>query len=119
MKYGDTVDEMDFVYLARVTNLNVALAAELADAPAPPATVTLEGAVSSDTTVRWSPVAGADHYRVYWRRADGHIWSEQRDTKATELVVEDVVVDDHFFGVASVSATGEESIVVFGGLAPR
>lgn len=119
VKYGDTVDEMDFTYLARVTNLNVALAAGLADAPPPPAEVTLEGAVSSDTTVRWSPVAGADHYRVYWRRNDRQIWSDWRDAKTTGLVLEDVIVDDHFFGVASVSADGEESIVAFGGLAPR
>lgn len=48
-KYGDTVDEMDFPYLARVTALNVALARELADAPAAPANVSIDGAVSSDT----------------------------------------------------------------------
>lgn len=119
IKYGDTVDEMDFPYLARVTNLNVALAAELADAAPPPTAVTLEGAVSSDTTVRWAPVAGADHYRVYWRRADRQSWTDHRDTKASELVLKDVIVDDNFFGVASVSPGGEESIVTFGGAAAR
>lgn len=119
VKFGDTVDEMNFVYLAHVTDLNVALAGELAAAPPPPATVTLEGAVSSDTTVRWSPVAGADHYRVYWRRNDRQAWSNWRDVKANELILEDVIVDDHFFGVASVATGGEESVVTFGGLAPR
>jgi hypothetical protein len=69
-KYGDTIDEMDFPYLARVTALNVALAGELADAPPAPASVSIDGAVSSNTTIRWSPVKDAAGYKLYWRRAD-------------------------------------------------
>lgn len=120
-KYGDTVDEMDFAYLARVTALNVALARELADAPPAPSSVTIDGAVSSDTHVRWTAVAGAAAYRVYWRRADKSDWTDSKPVpaaSATELLLPGVVIDDHFFGVSALSADGAESIVTFGGLPP-
>jgi hypothetical protein len=120
-KYGDTVDEMDFPYLARVTALNVALAGELADAPPAPASVSIDGAVSSNTTIRWTPVKDATGYRLYWRRADRNDWSDSRVVPSdapTELVLPGVIVDDNFFGVSALSASGGESIVTFGGLPP-
>lgn len=120
-KYGDTVDEMDFPYLARVTALNVALADELADAPPAPASVSIDGAVSSDTIVTWSPVKGAAAYRLYWRRADRTDWSDSLMVPAgaaTERRLPGVIVDDNFFGVSAVSTDGSESIVTFGGLPP-
>ncbi|WP_033074139.1 M20/M25/M40 family metallo-hydrolase [Sphingopyxis sp. MWB1] len=121
-KYGDTVDEMDFPYLARVTALNVALARELAKAPPAPAEATIDGAVSSDTLVRWKPVDGAAAYRIHWRRADSQDWTDSRDVAAgvaPELRLDGVQIDDHFFGVSSLSADGAESLVTFAGMAPR
>ncbi|WP_282946843.1 MULTISPECIES: M28 family metallopeptidase [unclassified Sphingopyxis] len=120
-KFGDTVDEMDFPYLARVTALNVALARELADAPAAPESVSIDGAVSSDTIVRWSPVKDAAAYRVHWRRADRNDWSDSRvvpSDAANELILPAIIVDDNFFGVSAISADGHESLVTFGGLPP-
>ena len=64
--YGDTLDGVDFAYLAQVTRLNVVTLAALANAPAPPKGVTIDGAVTPHTTVKWQPVAGAAGYRV-WR----------------------------------------------------
>lgn len=118
-KYGDTIDEMDFPYLARVTALNVALTRELADAPPAPTLVSIDGAVSSDTTISWSAVKDAAAYSVHWRRADRPDWTDSQRVAAggaTELILPGVIVDDHFFGVSAVSADGAESIVTFGGL---
>lgn len=120
-RYGDTVDEMDFPYLARVTALNVALARELANAPAAPASVSIGGAVSSDTVVKWASVKDAAAYRVHWRRADRQNWTDSRVVGAdagTELKLAGVQIDDNFFGVSAISADGAESIVTFGGLPP-
>lgn len=118
--YGDTVVGMDFPYLAKVTALNVAALRVLASAPAAPASVSLDGALSMDTRVFWDAVPGAAAYRVYWRRADAQDWTDSRlVTGATELLLKDVVVDDHFIGVAAVAKDGSESIVTFGGMAPR
>jgi hypothetical protein len=121
IEYGDTVDKMDFPYLAKVTAINVATIARLATAPAAPADVALQGALGSDTKVTWAPVPGAAGYRVHWRRNDEQNWQKHRDVpaSATETVLENVIVDDVFIGVSALSRDGAESIVTFGGRAPR
>ncbi|WP_164118301.1 M28 family metallopeptidase [Sphingorhabdus sp. Alg239-R122] len=120
VKYGDTVDEMDFYYLAKVTNLNVALARELANAPPAPKSAQLGGAVSADTIVEWEPVKGAAGYRVYWRRNDERDWTNRVDvTGRTEITLPGIIVDDHFVGVSALSKDGHESIITFAGLPQR
>ena len=52
IKYGDTIENMDFPYLEKVTKLNVAALAAIASAPPPPEPK-VEGAVSTDTTLTW------------------------------------------------------------------
>lgn len=121
VEYGDTVDKMDFSYLAKVTAINVATLARLAAAPAAPATVSLSGALSSDTEVTWAAVPGASGYRIRWRRNDKQDWSDELEAAATatNAVLKDVIVDDNFIGVSAVSADGTESLVTFGERAPR
>ncbi len=119
--FGDTIDHMDFPYLAKVTALNMAVVRELARAPGAPESVTISGAVSADTTVSWSPVPGASGYRVRWRQADRPDWTDARDVgaSATSLKLDGVNIDYHFFGVAALGAGGAESIVTFAGPPPR
>lgn len=112
---GDTPDKMDFGYLAKVTAINVATIRRLAKAPAAPASVTIGGALSSDTSASWTAVPGAAGYRIRWRRADTHDWAGWRDVTGTEATLKGVVVDDNFVGVSALSADGAESIVTFGG----
>jgi len=117
--FGDTVEGMDFPYLAKVTALNVATIRALAAAPAAPATVSLDGALSMTTNVAWDAVPGAAAYRIYWRRADARGWTDSRMVKGATGATLDVVVDDTFIGVAAVAANGAESLITFGGMAPR
>jgi len=119
IEYGDTVDKMDFAYLAKVTALNVATATALASAPPAPETATLGGAVSSDTSVSWTAAPGAVRYRVYQRRADAQDWTLAQEVEATEALLKGLIVDDHFVGVSSVGKNGAESTITFGGLPPR
>ena len=119
IEYGDTVDKMDFGYLAKVTALNVLTATALAEAPPAPTSATLGGAVTSDTTVKWDAALGVQRYRVYQRRADAQDWTFVRDVDGTETVLEGLIVDDHFVGVSSVNAKGAESTITFAGLPPR
>ena len=116
--YGDTIDGVDFDYLAQVTRLNVLALATMAAAPAPPSGVDIDGAVSSDTTIHWQPVAGTAGYRVFWRDTTAPQWQHSEwvggDTKTT---LKNIVVDDYFFGVSAVSADGYASPVVFAGAA--
>ena len=122
IEFGDTVDKMDFGYLAKVTALNIATASSLAAAPPAPTSAKLGGAVSSDTKVEWLPVAGATGYRVYFRKADRPNWAdvvEVNEPAATSHVLKGLIVDDHFVGVSAVNASGKESIITFAGLPPR
>ena len=126
--YGDTIDHMDFPYLRRVTQLNVATLAALARAPMPPAP-SVEGAVATDTTLTWGLVAGADAYVIRWRRTDANQWERSLrvtartpgvilsgpsligDDAALVMKLPHVRVDDWVFGVSSVAADGSESPV--------
>ena len=113
--YGDTIDRMDFAYLARVTAINVATLDRLASAPAAPATASISGALSRDTTVSWTPVPNAARYRIHWRRTDTPGWTGSRDVTATRAVLSEVPVDDNFVGVSALAADGSESLVTFAG----
>ncbi len=118
--YGDTVDRMDFAYLAKVTALNIAVMRELGSAPPPPKAVIAAGAVATDTTLSWDAVPGAAGYRIRWRRADTPNWQFSRDVRnAAPYTLKGVIIDDHFVGVSSLSAEGRESSVTFGVAAPR
>ena len=121
IQFGDTVDKMDFPYLAKVVKLNVAALAALASAPQPPAPVA-EGGVSTDTTLKWEPVKGAAAYVVRWRPTDAANWvhsiripagySDQNlPVTVGSHVLKGLRVDDWVFGVSSVSADGFESPV--------
>ncbi|WP_260598789.1 M28 family peptidase [Sphingomonas endolithica] len=117
--YGDTIDRMDFTYLAKVTAINVATIRRLAAAPAAPDKVTIAGDLSRDTNVSWAAIPGAVGYRVRWRRSDAQDWTGTLDVKTTQTVLRNVPVDDHLIGVASLAADGAESLVTFGERARR
>jgi len=112
VQYGDTIDKMDFPYLRKVTQLNVAALAALAAAPMPPEPK-VEGAVSTDTTLTWTPVPAAAGYVVRWRPTDAQNWTQSLRVSGatTRQVLPHVRVDDWVFGVSSVAADGSESPV--------
>ncbi|MEE2566088.1 M28 family metallopeptidase [Hyphobacterium sp. Y6023] len=120
-EYGDVLDGVDFDHAAKLTSLNVATLALLASAPPFPANVEIEGAVQPSTTLRWSaPDAGQAAnlagYRVYWRPTDAPQWTNSRWVgNVTEYTLENIVIDNFYFGVASVAENGAESPVVFPG----
>lgn len=109
VKFGDTVDEMDFPYLAKVTRLNVRALARLARTPMPPAPV-VKGAVQPSTDVEWQAVPGAFRYVLWQRRTDAPMWEtrllETGDLKAS---LKGVRADDWLFGVSAMAADGSES----------
>ena len=120
MAYGDTIANVDFAYLAKVTATNALAAASMASAPPPPVKVKIAGAVTPDTQLTWtaSPGVPAAGYRVHWRDTSEPAWTHARDAGMSgTLTLANVAVDDFAFGVASVSADGFESPVVFPGAA--
>ncbi len=112
IEFGDTVDKMDFPYLRRVTQLNVAALAALARAPMVPAPE-VAGDVSTDTALKWNAVPNAAAYIVRWRPTDAANWenSVRVPGTATSHILKGVRVDDSVFGVSAVSESGFESPV--------
>ena len=120
IEYGDVIEEVEFDFAAKLTALNAVTLAALASAPAPPSGVQIQGAVQPNTTLTWEaidPVQAPDlaGYRVYWRLTDQPQWQWSEFTTASEHTLDNVVIDNYIFGVASVSESGFESPVVFPG----
>ena len=121
VEYGDVIEGVDFDYARKLTALNVVSLAGMAKAPPFPADVTIEGAVRPSTTLRWTvpegeAAANLAGYKVYWRLTTDAQWTWSRDVGMTgEHTLENVVIDNYLFGVASVSTDGYESPVVFPG----
>lgn len=121
--YGDTLDGVDFDYAAKLTGLNAVSLAAMSWAPAPPAEVSIEGAVQPSTTLKWKAANSKQNpqlagYKVYWRYTDAPQWQYSKFVgDVTEATLENIVIDNYFFGVASVSKDGIESPVVYPGAA--
>lgn len=115
--YGDTIEHVDFAYLARVTRLNAMTLASLAAAPQPPVEIKVDGALSDNTTVTWTASPGAAGYRIWWRDTTSPVWQSSVDVAGdqTSFIVKDVVLDDHFFGVQAISDAGFGSPIQYAG----
>lgn len=113
--YGDVIEGVDFGYARKVTALDAAVLASLSWAPAAPRNLRLRGAVQAAATLSWQPPADSAAvagYRVYWRRTDAPTWDHWQDVgTATSHRFEGLVVDNWYFGVASVSPEGFASVV--------
>lgn len=114
--YGDVLEHVDFDYAAKLTALNAVTLASMAWAPAPPENVSIRGQVSPHTTLSWNKVPGATNYRIHWRLTTDAQWTHSRSVGDVDsFTLENVVIDNYFFGVSSVSASGIQSPVVFPG----
>ena len=116
---ADTIDGVDFAYLAQNARVNAAAAASLALAPPAPAVVNDRGAnlltrgpSGYDAELKWNVSPGAVAYRVYWRDTWTNDWQHRQTIgNATSFVLPNLSIDDFVFGVAAVGADGHESLV--------
>lgn len=129
IKYGDVVEGVNFEYLAKLTSVNAIVLANLSWSPLAPQNVKIGGAVQPSTTLSWdkpkkesSTIIG---YKIYWRETTAPQWQYarfvakefyQNDTNTKEqitFVLENIVIDNYLFGVATIDENGHESIVSF------
>lgn len=123
----DTIDGVDFRYLAQNARANAAGMATLALAPPPPVVVSSRGAPTIDRRpsgydahLRWTASPGAAGYRVFWRKAWAPDWEHEIAVgNVTEYTFPHKNIDDWVFGVAAVDAAGHESTVSAYVNAPR
>ena len=115
----DTLDGVDFKYLAQNARVNAAAAASLALAPSAPKVTNernqpLIGRQPSgyDANLRWQASPGAVAYRIYWRDTWSNDWQHQQLIgNVTQFVLPNVSIDDYVFGVAAIGADGHESLI--------
>ena len=116
----DTIDGVDFAYLAQNARVNAAGVASLALAPAgapgrqrarpepadraaPPG---YDANCAGPLRPAPSPIA------IYWRDTWSNDWQHRQSIgNVTEFVLPNVSIDDFVFGVAAIGADGQESLV--------
>ena len=123
--FGDTMAGVNADYAAKVTALNALTLAGMAGAPPLPENVEAKGAVTSSTSLSWTLAKGKAArnlagYRVHWRLTTEPQWSRSRYVgKVDSFTLENIVIDNYFFGVSAVAKDGSETPVVFPGPAGR
>ena len=115
----DTLDGVDFGYLAQNARVNAAGMATLALAPPAPKVTNDRGAnmlardpTGYDAAMRWNASPGAVAYRVYWRDTWANDWQHSQTIgNVTQFTLKNVSIDDFAFGVSAIAADGQESLV--------
>ncbi|MEM5564499.1 M28 family metallopeptidase [Psychroserpens sp. AS72] len=114
INYGDTFKHVNFGYAKKLTAVNAINMASLASSPPAPTTVAIGGIVEASAKLKWNAVDGAKGYKIYWRDTTSPTWDHSRYVEnVTEFTLEGIVIDNFYFGIASVGKDGFESVVVF------
>jgi hypothetical protein len=115
--YGDTIEYVDFDYVAKVTRVNAASLARLANAPARPKNVGIVTArLGNDTELRWDANQEGDiaGYEIVWRDTTASVWTNAQSIgNVTSFVMKAMSKDNYFFGVRAVDKAGNKSPVSY------
>lgn len=116
INYGDVIEGVNFEYANKLTAVNAITLASLAWAPAEPKKVRIGGIVAPSTKLKWDKGTAKNiiGYKIYWRLTTASQWEFSRFVgNVDQFELEGIVIDNYYFGVASVSSSGHESVVVF------
>jgi len=116
INYGDVIESVNFEYAAKLTAVNALTLASLAAAPPEPKNVMIGGAVQPSTRLKWDVVDDDNlvGYKIYWRDTTSPQWQYSRFVgKVTDYILQNIVIDNYLFGVATVSKNGAESLIQF------
>lgn len=115
--YGDTIEYVDFDYVANVARVNAAALARLALAPARPKNVGMVTArLGNDTELKWDAANAADiaGYEIVWRETSSPFWTNSQNVgNVTNFVMKGMSKDNYFFGVRAIGKDGNKSPVSF------
>jgi hypothetical protein len=115
IQYGDLPEFMDFEYLRKVSAVNLAAAASLANSAGAPEDVRISvQGLSNKSTLFWkAPTIGkVKGYYVLMRETSAPMWEKKFFTTETTLTLP-YSKDNYFFAVQSVTDAGAESLAVF------
>lgn len=114
--YGDVVEAVNFGYAKKLTAVNAINLAALAWAPPAVKELSIGGVVEASARFKWTAVEDANvaGYKIYWRDTTSPTWDQSRFVGNVEAaILEGIVIDNFFFGLATVGKNGIESPVVF------
>lgn len=117
VQYGDLPKFVDYHYVSKVTSLNIAALATLANAPSRPQNVGIEvQKLENNTTLRWNSNKEPDlkGYEIVWRETHAPFWQHAKfvgDT--TRYTIQNVSKDNYLFGVRSVDKKNHKSPAVY------
>ena len=114
--YGDTLEYVDFDYVANVTRVNLIALASLASAPAKPKNVAIMTTrLTNDTDLKWDASTDPDlaGYEVVWRDTTAAEWTNSEFVPGKTYTAKATSKDNYFFGVRAVDKQGNRSPVVY------
>jgi Zn-dependent M28 family amino/carboxypeptidase len=117
IKYGDALEGVNYEYAKKLTGVNVLTLATLASAPPDPKNVLIGGIVEPNVKLKWDKIDNDDNilgYKIYWRLTTDFQWNNSRFVgNVDNYELKGFVIDNYYFGVATVYKNGHESMVVF------
>jgi hypothetical protein len=115
IQFGDLPQYMDFDFLAKVTQYNVANLAALAMGPGAPKDATvLNRDLTQDTSLTWTAVRGAVSYEIVRRLTTEPTWTHVENAgNVTAYTVKGISKDNWLFGVRAVNAAGRHGVASY------
>lgn len=116
IQYGDVVEHVNFDYAAKLTAVNAINLAGIAWAPPAPTEVKIGGIVEPSAKFKWKKINDPTilGYKIYWRDTTSPTWDHSRFVgNVDNFILDGIVIDNFFFGIATVGKNGHESLVVF------
>jgi hypothetical protein len=115
-EYGDLQKFMDFDLLASVAQKNAESLFKLANAPAPPSDVTVEGAVKPAATIIFSAAEDSERegFEILHKETTEARWKVLQTVATAGAHELPLPIDNEFFAVRSVGKNGLRSIAVDG-----
>lgn len=121
IEYGDLPKYMDFPYLVRNIQINLAAVMNLAMAPAAPPAAAIANAMELDnnTVLTWEPVPGADAYQILCRETFEPSWLEKMPMELQDIVPATegqlsftcpFSKDNYYFAVRALSSGGHPGL---------
>ena len=114
--YGDVLEAVNFDYANKLTAVNAINLASIAWAPPAVSGLTIGGIVEASVRFKWSKIddPNVKGYRIYWRETTSPTWDHSRFVgDVSETTLKGIVIDNFFFGIATIGKNGIESPVIF------
>jgi len=114
--YGDVIEGVDFNFAKKLTSVNAINLASLAWAPPSVKKLSIGGIIEASVKFKWEKVKDLNviGYKIYWRDTTSPVWENERYVgDVNKYTLKGVVIDNFYFGIATVGKNGYESPVVF------